>query len=332
MIGDKVRDEFASELLNALALVSNPVQGILSLLRWQREFSRSESSAIQDLLLNNRSLSNKLSQFGCSVSDTERHSLLYELQLCLGSSEHQLFDTLNKKRGSKEIAPSIDKDSIQVQKKLRHGLENSCHPLLGASGYSVDDIVTGKSGSCNSRDAGCTNSCGSFKPYSESALWSTQQHFYATRGAGVWERGEVPSLISSNSFVANMYVKMIVEVMLKLDRKQRFDEKKKGASVENKALSNDEEGNFRRPKLRIAVVEIGAGHGLLSLLLARKFHEVMHQPLPFSVDPDNCNGNSNGVEDSVSSKQFSCLFDVTVIATDFHSSVFEGLLLLPWTR
>jgi hypothetical protein len=321
MVDEEVGDELHKELAGVLALLSNPVQGVLSLLRWQRQFSRtrniSGSSSIQDLFLNDRSIASKIGHFGCTVSDTERFSLISELQDCLRSSTQQLFDSLNKNKSIHQIAPLIQKISPNANKKLRDDVDNICSTQRKSSKRSAEDSVRRNSGGCHSRNPNGTSRLGSFKPYRESALWSTQQHFYATRGAGAWECGEVPSFISSNSFVADMYVKMIVEVILKFYRKRR------SGSVEKR--------NPDGSKLRIAVVEIGSGHGLLSLLLARKFREVMHEPLSFLADPDCCCGNSKNTDEH-SSRDFSSYFDVTVIGTDFHSSAFKDLLLLPWTR
>ena len=332
MISERVDDGLHKELAKVLALVSNPVQGILSLIRWQRQFgqtqSESESSSIQDLLLNDKSLGSKIGSFGCTVNDTERNSLVSELQDCLGPSVQQLIDSLNKIRSIHQTAPLIQKISSHANKKLEHEVDDFCDTQRKRSRVSAEDSVGRNSGGCNSRNPSGTSSCGSFKPYSESALWSTQQHFYATSGAGAWERGEVPSLISSNSFVADMYVKMIVEVMLKFDRKRRVDEKKQEDFLNSEVRNRKSDGS----KLRVAVVEVGAGHGLLSLLLARKFREVMHRPLSYLFDPDCCRGDSKNMEEDISNRDFSSCFDVTVIATDFHSSVFKELLLLPWTR
>jgi hypothetical protein len=328
MVDKKVGDELHKELAGVLALLSNPVQGVLSLLRWQRQFSRRQSiagsSSIQDLLLKNKSIGLKIGHIGSTVSDTERRSLISELGVCLGSSMQQLFDSLNKSNSIHQIAPVIQKILTHANKKLRDERDDACNAQRKACRRSAEDSVRRNSDGCHSRNPYGTSRLGSFKPYRESALWSTQQQFYATRGAGAWERGEVPSLISSNSFVADMYVKMIVEVMLKLDSKRR--------------LGLVEKRNSDGSKLRVAVVEVGAGHGLLSLLLARKFREVMNQPLPFLADPDCCCCNSKNTEEHCSStsksssRDFSSYFDLTVIATDFHSAVFKDLLLLPWTR
>lgn len=325
MIGDRAGDELQQELAKVLALVSNPVQGVLSLLRWQRQSSRaqspSESSSIQDLLLGDKSLRLKIAHFGSAVSGTERTSLISELQFCLGSS-------LNKNRSIHRRAPLIQKISLHSNKKIRYEVDDICNKRSKFSKGSAEDSVRRNSGGCNSRNPNGISRSSSFKPYSESALWSTQQHFYAARGADAWECGEVPSLISSNSFVADMYVKMIVDVMLKFDRKRRFDVKKIGNSSYIEAGNRNPEDS----KLRVAVVEVGAGHGLLSLLLARKFREVMHQSMSYLFDPDCHCGDIENPDEDRSSRNFSSFFDVTVIGTDFHSSVFKDLLLLPWTR
>lgn len=332
MTGDRAGDEHYQELAKVLALVSNPVQGILSLLRWQRQSSRaqsqSESSSIQDLVLNDRSLGLKIGHFGSTVSGTERSSLISELQFYQGSSLQPLFDSLNTNRSIHQRAPLIQKISPHTNKRLRYEVDDFCNKKGKLCRGGAEDSVRRNSGDCNSRDPYGISRSSSFKPYSESALWSTQQHFYAARGAGAWERGEVPSLISSNSFVADMYVKMIVDVMLKFDRKRHFDFKRMGNLSHIEAGKRSPEGS----KLRVAVVEVGAGHGLLSLLLARKFREVMHQSISYLVDPDCHSGDIENVEEDKSRTDFSSFFDVTVIGTDFHSSVFKDLLLLPWTR
>ena len=199
-----------------------------------------------------------------------------------------------------------------------------------------------------------------FKRYYESSVWTAQQTFYESRGAGVWERGEVPSLISSNSFVAKMYVQMIMQMA---EQHWLHQQSRNNAKAQTNSLVTEDRysGNSNSArKLRVAVVEIGAGHGLLSFLMAREFKQQLKRKTKIqgstsnssptvdctksktaaAISEEDCNMKQLGsnylsmdeIDKTGRNPTISSRFDVTVIGTDFHSSIFQDLLLLPWIR
>lgn len=111
----------------------------------------------------------------------------------------------------------------------------------------------------------------SFVPFLLSSIWTIQQGFYQDSVLNAWET--VPFQISSNPLVAGQYAaevqKLLIHSYTQMDR-------------------------------TVCFVEIGAGHGILSFLLAK---ELLARRL-------------RG----------------TVICTDFHQTVFLQLLNLPWVR
>jgi hypothetical protein len=116
----------------------------------------------------------------------------------------------------------------------------------------------------------------SFVSFHHSTVWSLQQEFYHTTQLDAWDT--VPFQISSNTLVAHQYMDEVEKII------------KRSFSVSRSEGSGE----------RVCLVEIGAGHGILSYLLAK---ELRMREL-------------NGV----------------VICTDFHDTVFKKLLQLSWVR
>jgi hypothetical protein len=90
-----------------------------------------------------------------------------------------------------------------------------------------------------------------FQNLSESRIWSLQQDFYSTAHLKAWD--DVPHEISSNRFVSALYSSHIRDMALK-----------KG---------------LNRP--RVCIVELGAGHGILSYYLSVDIQQVIRFFLPF---------------------------------------------------
>jgi hypothetical protein len=112
-----------------------------------------------------------------------------------------------------------------------------------------------------------------FVPFHLSNIWTIQQDFYQNSMLRAWDT--VPFQISSNTYVAQQY-----------------------ATEVERILRDSYHPN--QPERSVCFVEIGAGHGILSYLLAK---ELFVRQL-------------NGM----------------VICTDFHETVFVQLLELPWVR
>lgn len=51
------------------------------------------------------------------------------------------------------------------------------------------------------------------KPLRESLLWKLQSAFYASKGMAAWSEGVVPLFVTSNTFIAAQYAKVILGFM-----------------------------------------------------------------------------------------------------------------------
>jgi hypothetical protein len=85
---------------------------------------------------------------------------------------------------------------------------------------------------------------GVFKPFSNSRIWEIQQNFYKSTNLRAWR--DVPYEISNNNLVCNLYMNQITRAL----------------------------ESFSRP-VKLCIVEVGAGHGILSLLLAQELSRVL---------------------------------------------------------
>jgi hypothetical protein len=356
------------ELDNVLCLFSYPIQGLLAVMRLCKHYENIDSNIFRKLS-ESGSLSRKLAMFATAASPTERMCLLSEFPHLLKHMNVPplRIPTLGVKRGAKD-----NSDDESIHKKARR-VENK-ERVEG-----VVDIATDNLG---------------FVSYSESDVWTKQQKFYENRGAEAWSRGEVPHQISSNSFVADMYVNMIIQMAdrhLYNMQEQRIDKQVdnfkdingnssgNGSSSSSRGYGNkdihlngsDCQGNntnrdnreqkenfcsnnnstnvtddtcITKKNVRIAVVEVGAGHGLLSFLMARKLKELLARRNGGSndVNKTRCTTSENGDESNKmsfcnknfdkSDDNYSPGLDVTIICTDFHHNVFDSLMLLPWIR
>lgn len=131
-------------------------------------------------------------------------------------------------------------------------------------------------------------SISSFSTFSTNPAWKIQQQYYSSIKSKAWQ-SDVPSVISNNNFVANMYVKMISNLVC-------------SAFPSNKRKSDS---------IRVGVVELAAGLGIISQSIA---HHFSRHPL---------------VLPSASSTE---QVEVTVLCSDFHDGVFLQLMELPWIR
>lgn len=90
-----------------------------------------------------------------------------------------------------------------------------------------------------------------FIPFKCSPLWKLQNAFYSRQNLIAWN--VVPFQISSNRFVARLYVDRI---------RQAWD------------AIHPEMINQIKPSIAVTVVEVGAGHGMLSYLIAKEIQRV----------------------------------------------------------
>lgn len=84
---------------------------------------------------------------------------------------------------------------------------------------------------------------GRFTSFSASPIWEKQQNFYRTTRLSAWQ--DVPFEISNNNLIADMYMRQIDCIL-----------------------------EASPSLLKLCIVEVGAGHGILSLLLARRLSMV----------------------------------------------------------
>ena len=147
----------------------------------------------------------------------------------------------------------------------------------------------------------------SFLPFSQSAIWTTQQRYYERRQLAAWTEGDVPHSISSNPFVAELYLTKIAAALL------------------GKFLSDDKACEVQAGgRLRLAITELGAGHGILSILLTRHLRvRSMGQRIR-----DLWTDKALGQEPLCPPRGVP--IDTVVVATDFQGKIFEQLVALPW--
>jgi hypothetical protein len=113
-----------------------------------------------------------------------------------------------------------------------------------------------------------------FMSFANCSLWRQQQEFYKHKSVRAWTDNHVPWQISNNGLVAAQYVRKFAAAVAGLPG----------------------------PVRSIAIVELGAGHGQLSLALAKL--------LPHTL----------------------ANVRIKAVATDFHEGVFRQQLELPWVH
>ncbi len=125
---------------------------------------------------------------------------------------------------------------------------------------------------------------------SKSPVWESQNQFYETSGITAWSI--VPHEVSSNCFVAEYYGNLIDDIF------------------HQRALSKDRS---------VCVIELGAGHGILSYLLAKEMRKVC-----YNLEWFRYYRSPQSLQRGYS--------DYSVLCTDFHGNSFKDLLKLPWIR
>lgn len=88
--------------------------------------------------------------------------------------------------------------------------------------------------------------------FSQSVIWGLQRDYYARRGLKAWSEDDVPSYITNNPLIAEIYAGIVAGFL---------EDCMGPARREEKALS---------PEYPLRVVELGAGTGKFSYLLLRK--------------------------------------------------------------
>ena len=202
-----------------------------------------------------------------------------------------------------------------------------------------------------------------FKQYKDAHVWQEQKEYYQESKMEAWigNESKVPHAVSSNQMVADQYLTIIVQqsasaVHAKMNQynkhnigRARAAEKEKEGENQNKEKKKEEKDEIQ---VRVAVCEVGAGHGILSFLVARmlqkKSLQVRVQELiksesattsaPTSTSTSTSTSASSIDDDGIDGKEnengnlvaYRC--ECLVVCTDFHSDTFVDLLTLPWVQ
>jgi tetratricopeptide (TPR) repeat protein len=100
-------------------------------------------------------------------------------------------------------------------------------------------------------------------PLRASHLWALQESFYARAGPRAWADGVVPYFVTSNSFIARAYAKIIVGVLRDVARKQG-EERRRAGGVGGATAGGGPSITVPAP---LTILEVGAGHGKLAFLI-----------------------------------------------------------------
>ena len=103
-------------------------------------------------------------------------------------------------------------------------------------------------------------------PLSESVIWGLQRDFYAQRGLKAWNEDLVPSYITNNPFIAEIYARIVAGFI---------DDCLKPAQGKCSPLS---------PENPLRILELGAGTGKFSYLFLRKLTVLLqNQDIPLQI-------------------------------------------------
>src|ERR1700756_3485764 len=94
---------------------------------------------------------------------------------------------------------------------------------------------------------------------SQSVIWRLQQDFYARRGLKAWTEDLVPSYITNNPFIAEIYAEIVAGFISDCMNPQPKD---------SRPLS---------PENPLRILELGAGTGKFSYLFLRKLSRLLEE-------------------------------------------------------
>ena len=133
--------------------------------------------------------------------------------------------------------------------------------------------------------------------FQNSKVWTRQQAFYEREGAKAWTKAVVPSQISTNCFVRDYYLDIFA----------------KSIAADIKVAPY-----LPEKKWNVVVIELAAGHGLLTLLMARASRAGdLYSRVRRLLKEDK--------EESLT-EELPLHLNVKFVATDFHEGVFRKLL------
>ena len=145
--------------------------------------------------------------------------------------------------------------------------------------------------------------------FRNSRAWTRQQSFYKRLGAKAWTKGTVPSQISTNCFVRDYYFDILASYLAD-------DIKRQAQYSQGKALN-------------VAVIELAAGHGALSIMMARA-HYVRQRDLHDRIYRRLI--QEHNLDDTAEEILLNLDLKICFIATDFHAGVFQSLLVLEYVQ
>ena len=145
--------------------------------------------------------------------------------------------------------------------------------------------------------------------FRNSRAWTRQQSFYKRLGAKAWTKGIVPSQISTNCFVRDYYFDILAIISLMI--------------LSGKRSIRKEEA------LNVAVIELAAGHGKLSIMMARA-HYVRQRDLHDRIYRRLI--QEHNLDDTAEEILLNLDLKICFIATDFHAGVFQSLLVLEYVQ
>ena len=91
------------------------------------------------------------------------------------------------------------------------------------------------------------------RPLRDSVIWSLQRAFYAEKGVQAWSQSLVPNFVTSNSFIAKAYSKVILGLV-----RDTFEPSGMGGGGPPAGV------DMAAP---VYIIELGAGHGKLGYLI-----------------------------------------------------------------
>lgn len=96
-------------------------------------------------------------------------------------------------------------------------------------------------------------------PLRDSALWRLQRAFYETKGVNAWSEAIVPNFVTTNSFIARAYAKVILGLLRDTFEVPPTPSRRRGSAASTPAGVD--------PTKPVYIIEIGAGHGKLGYLI-----------------------------------------------------------------
>lgn len=164
----------------------------------------------------------------------------------------------------------------------------------------------------------------------DSIIWQFQRDFYEDRGMSAWSDSIVPNFVTSNSFIAHAYARVLLAAL-----KDIFADAPTAASASGKAslgihAAHIGSGSGVDRAAPVYIIEVGAGHGKLGYLIVeclmryRVFFPHTTAPFPFKyVMTDAIRGNVEAWLKHPSLKEFLELgmLDVAVFDAEVDTQV-----------